>query len=43
MTAGLDNVSVEDIEISADNLDTAAAAAIYREHGCLVARGLRVA
>ncbi len=42
MTAGLDNVSVEGIEVSADNLDTAAAAAIYREHGCLVVRGLMV-
>ena len=31
---------VEDIEVFADNLDPERAAEIYREHGCLVARGL---
>jgi len=34
------DVSVKDLELSADRLDVAAAAAIYREHGCLVVRGL---
>jgi phytanoyl-CoA hydroxylase len=33
-------VSVQDLEVFADRLDPAQAAAIYREHGCLVARGL---
>lgn len=31
---------IEDIEISAENLDPARAAEIYQEHGCLVIRGL---
>ena len=34
------SVTVSDIEVSADNLDVARAAAIYQEHGCLVVRGL---
>ena len=42
MTAGLDEVSVGDLEVSVDSLDLAAAAAIYREYGCLVVRGLMV-
>jgi ectoine hydroxylase-related dioxygenase (phytanoyl-CoA dioxygenase family) len=33
-------VTVADIELSADDLDVARAAAIYEEHGCLVVRGL---
>lgn len=33
-------VTAEQISVAADDLDPAAAAAIYREHGCLVARGL---
>lgn len=33
-------ITVEDISLDADTLDSAAAAAIYREHGCLVVRGL---
>jgi hypothetical protein len=36
----LPDVAIEDIEVSADNLDIAKAAEIYREYGCLVARGL---
>lgn len=31
---------IEDIEVFADRLDVPAAASIYREHGCLVVRGL---
>lgn len=38
--ADLPKVSVSDIEFQADGLDPAAAAACYREHGCLVVRGL---
>ncbi len=34
------NVAIEDIEISVDNLDLQRAADIFEEHGCLVARGL---
>jgi len=30
----------EDLEVYADHLDVARAAALYREHGCLVVRGL---
>jgi phytanoyl-CoA hydroxylase len=33
-------ITVKDIEVSASALDVSAAAAIYREHGCLVVRGL---
>jgi len=33
-------VSVHDIEVFADALDVERAAAIYKEHGCLVVRGL---
>jgi phytanoyl-CoA hydroxylase len=33
-------VTIEEIEFHADRLDAAAAAAAYREHGCLVVRGL---
>lgn len=33
-------MTVQDIELSAENLDPARAAAIYSEHGCLVVRGL---
>lgn len=33
-------LSVTDIEVSVEDLDLEQAAAIYREHGCLVARGL---
>lgn len=33
-------VTAEDIEVFADDLDPARAAAIYKEHGCLVVRGL---
>jgi len=33
-------LTVQDIELSAENLDPARAAAIYSEHGCLVVRGL---
>jgi hypothetical protein len=34
------DVSVEQIEVFADNLDAARAAKIYQEYGCLVVRGL---
>ena len=34
------NITVSDIEVFADALDLARAAAIYEEHGCLVVRGL---
>lgn len=34
------DVRVEDIEVFADDLDAKRAAAIYKEHGCLVVRGL---
>lgn len=34
------NVTVEEIEVCADELDVARAAQTYREHGCLVVRGL---
>src|SRR5437879_10543527 len=33
-------VGVEQIEVFADSLDVQQAAAIYKEHGCLVVRGL---
>ena len=33
-------VTVEDIEMSVDALDTQKAADIFEEHGCLVVRGL---
>jgi ectoine hydroxylase-related dioxygenase (phytanoyl-CoA dioxygenase family) len=33
-------VTVEQLEVFADHLDVRKAAAIYQEHGCLVARGL---
>lgn len=33
-------VTVEDIEVSADALDVPSAADIFKEHGCLVVRGL---
>jgi phytanoyl-CoA hydroxylase len=33
-------VSVSEIEVFADQLDVARAAAVYKEHGCLVVRGL---
>jgi len=33
-------VTVEDIEVFADDLDVQRAAALYKEHGCLVVRGL---
>lgn len=33
-------IRVEDIELFAEDLDTERAAALYREHGCLVVRGL---
>lgn len=36
----LPHVTLADIELHADNLDPARAAAIYKEHGCLVVRGL---
>jgi hypothetical protein len=36
----INGVGVEDIEVFADDLDPRRAAAIYREHGCLVVRGL---
>lgn len=34
------NIGISDIEIDAENIDVARAAAIYQEHGCLVVRGL---
>src|SRR5436305_15093558 len=34
------NVTVEQLEVFADSLDVQQAAAIYKEHGCLVVRGL---
>ncbi|MGC4047682.1 MAG: phytanoyl-CoA dioxygenase family protein [Armatimonas sp.] len=34
------DVTLSDIEVSADMLDVERAAAIYKEHGCLVVRGL---
>ncbi|MDA0321469.1 MAG: phytanoyl-CoA dioxygenase family protein [Verrucomicrobia bacterium] len=36
----LPQVSIGDIEVSADGLDIAKAAEIYKEYGCLVVRGL---
>lgn len=33
-------INVKDLEVSIDNLDIKTAAAIYKEHGCLVVRGL---
>ena len=40
MTQTATTVLVEDIEVFADRLDVAQAAAMYAEHGCLVVRGL---
>ena len=40
MSTTLPEVSVEQIEVFADDLDAARAAEIYQEHGCLVVRGL---
>ena len=41
MTTALEPLpSVEEIELFADDLDTARAAEIFRQHGCLVVRGL---
>lgn len=40
VTTKLPNVSIEQLELFADNLDPQRAAAIYREHGALVVRGL---
>jgi len=40
MTIELPQVSIEQIELSADRLDPQHAAAIYREYGALVVRGL---
>ena len=34
------NISISDLEVSADELDPATAAAIYQEHGALIVRGL---
>ncbi|MBM3214766.1 phytanoyl-CoA dioxygenase family protein [Candidatus Poribacteria bacterium] len=34
------SVTVDEIEVFADDLDVSRAAAIYQEHGCLVVRGL---
>src|SRR5437660_9046961 len=34
------SATVQDIEVFADDLDVQRAAAIYKEHGCLVVRGL---
>ncbi|WP_395138061.1 phytanoyl-CoA dioxygenase family protein [Armatimonas sp.] len=34
------NINISDIEVFAESLDSAKAAAIYQEHGCLVVRGL---
>lgn len=39
----LPRVGIKDIEFQAEGLDPAAAAACYREHGCLVVRGLTAA
>src|SRR4051812_14064315 len=33
-------ITVDQLEVPADNLDVRKAAAIYQEHGCLVVRGL---
>jgi phytanoyl-CoA hydroxylase len=33
-------ITVEQVEVFADDMDVARAAAIYKEHGCLVVRGL---
>lgn len=41
MATDVSNVRVEDIELFADNLDPRRAAEIYKEHGCLVVRGLQ--
>jgi ectoine hydroxylase-related dioxygenase (phytanoyl-CoA dioxygenase family) len=40
MTERVTPVSVRDIEVFADNLNVERAAETYREHGCLVVRGL---
>lgn len=39
-TLSADTFSIEDIEMSVDALDVAKAAAIFKNHGCLVVRGL---
>ena len=39
-TIELPEVTIEDIEVLADDLDVASAAEIYNEYGCLVVRGL---
>ena len=40
MTTEFMKVSVEQIEVFAESLDVQKAADIYKEHGCLVVRGL---
>ena len=40
MTPAVPTVTVQEIEVSADSLDPQRAAEIYKEHGCLVVRGL---
>ena len=40
MTTAASPVTVQDIELEAQGLDVKRAAAIYKEHGCLVVRGL---
>src|SRR5579862_799329 len=40
MTIAERTVPVEDLEVFADRLDPQRAAEIYRQHGCLVVRGL---
>lgn len=40
MSEVIDNVRVEDLEVSAESMDPIAAAAIYQEYGALVVRGL---
>jgi len=39
-TTSIDGISVRNIEVSAEGLNAEQAASIYREHGCLVVRGL---
>ncbi|MCC6731169.1 MAG: phytanoyl-CoA dioxygenase family protein [Chthonomonadales bacterium] len=39
-TAAAPTVGIADIEVTAADLDAACAAAVYRQHGCLVVRGL---
>lgn len=38
--AAVESVTVQDLEVFADNLDVKKAASIYKEHGALVVRGL---